>query len=68
MLPFLLPLGKDELCLQYGWVNHNKIGPSSTLKIVNNLSNNIMEAESTGHDAVMDKDFELIFYQSNEVR
>ena len=53
--------------LQYGPVNHNRISPPIALEIANNLAENPMNAEKTGHDAVVDKDFELIFYQSNEV-
>ncbi len=55
------------LRLQYGPVNHNQISPNVALKIANNLAGNPMDFKS-GHDSVMDKDFELVFYQSNEVR
>ena len=78
MLPFLLPMGntnpvdssnpkENALRLQYGYVNHNQINPNVALEIANNLAGNPMKYQS-GHDRVMDKDFELVFYQSNEVR
>ena len=70
MIPFLLSMGdaeNDILRLQYGPVNHNQISPNVTLEIANNLTGNPMDFKS-GHDSVMDKDFELVFYQSNEVR
>ena len=70
MIPFLLPMGDVEdgtLRLQYGPVNHNQISPNTALEIANNLAGNPMDFYS-GHPSVMDKDFELVFYQSNEVR
>lgn len=70
MIPFLLPMGDAEngtLRLQYGPVNHNQISPNTALEIANNLAGNPMDFYS-GHLSVMDKDFELVFYQSNEVR
>ena len=78
MLPFLLPMGKTNhldssdgnenvLRLQYGYVNHNGIDANVALEIANNLAGDPMKFQS-GHDRVMDKDFELVFYQSNEVR
>ena len=78
MLPFLLPMGNTNdvgssngkeniLRLQYGYVNHNRIDPNVALEIANNLAGDPMKYQS-GHDHVMDKDFELVFYQSNEVR
>ena len=57
----------NALRLQYGYVNHNQINPNVALEIANNLAGNPMKYQS-GHDRVMDKDFELVFYQSNEVR
>ena len=70
MIPFLLPMGdakNDILRLQYGPVNHNQISPNVALEIANNLTGNPMDFKS-GHDSVMDKYFELVLYQSNEVR
>ena len=70
MIPFLISMGEAKnaiLCLQYGLVNHNQISPNVALQIANNLAGNPMDFKS-GHDSVMDKDFELVFYQSNEVR
>ena len=78
MLPFLLPMGnthdvnssngkENVLRLQYGYVNHNRIDANVALEIANNLAGDPMKFQS-GHDRVMDKDFELVFYQSNEVR
>jgi hypothetical protein len=70
MIPFLLPMGDAKngtLRLQYGPVNHNQINPNTALEIANNLAGNPMDFYS-GHLGVMDKDFELVFYQSNEVR
>ena len=58
---------ENALRLQYGYVNHNQINPNVALKIANNLAGDPMNYQS-GHDRVMDKDFELVFYQSNEVR
>ena len=77
MLPFLLPMGntnyfdsfdgnENVLRLQYGYVNHNQINPNVALEIANNLAGDPMKYQS-GHDRVMDKDFELVFYQSNKV-
>ena len=79
MLPFLTPMGKpievsDDtsppikgLRLQYGRVNPNKLSFPTAMEIANNLAGNPMKFTS-GHQAIMDKDFELVFYQSDEVR
>ena len=78
MLPFLLPMcntnhldssngNENVLRLQYGYVNHNHIDANVALEIANNLAGDPMKFQS-GHDRVMDKDFDLVFYQSNEVR
>ena len=71
MLPFLLPLGNTNesgsLTLQYGYVNHNSINPPTVYEIANNLSGDPMKFTS-GHNRKMDQAFELVMYQSNEVR
>ena len=78
MLAFLLPMGKEvpidsstpqqkALRLQYGSVNHNSLNPNVVLEIANNLAGDPMNYQSR-HDRIMDKDFELVFYQSNEVQ
>lgn len=79
MLPFLTPMGKPiivsedtnppikGLRLQYGRVNHNKLSVSTAMEIANNLAGDPMKFKS-GHQPLMDKDFELVFYQSDEVR
>ena len=80
MLPFLLPLGKQKentldsstspqktLQLQYGHINYNQIKPHCTREIANNLAGCPMNFKSV-IEAVIDKYFSLVFYQSNEVR
>ena len=80
MLPFLLTLGKSKhntsdsstpqqktLQLQYGHINHTQSKPYYTGETANNLACCPVGLQS-GHGTVIDKDFSLVFYQSNEVR
>ena len=78
MIPFMLPLGgktftntndenTDYLKLRYGRVNWNVLHPGTAFEIANNLSGNPMQIASI-HEPTMNKNLEVLFYQSNEVR